>query len=59
MSKMFVLNPNPDANWSSYLQRIDDNIYSIGSIQKNSLSNYSINFNKLSNEELEVIKKRN
>ena len=39
-----------------YLQKSDDSIYSIGSIQKNSLSNYSTNFNKISNEELEIIK---
>ena len=39
-----------------YLQKSDDSIYSIGSIQKNSLSNYSTIFNKISNEELEIIK---
>lgn len=43
-------------NNDSYLQKRDDNIYSIGSIRKDSLSNYSTNFNKLSNEELEIIK---
>ena len=34
----------------------NDNIYSIGSIQKNSLSNYSTNFEKLTNVELDTIK---
>ena len=43
-------------NNDSYLQKRDDNIYSIGSINKDILSNYPINFNKLSNEELEIIK---
>ena len=43
-------------NNDSYLQKRDDNIYSIGSINKDSLSKYPINFNKLSNEELEIIK---
>lgn len=45
--------------WSndSYLQKRDDNIYSIGSISRDSLLKHPINFNKLSNEELEIIKK--
>ena len=43
-------------NNNSYLQKRDDNIYSIGSISRDSLSKYPINFNKLSNEELEIIK---
>lgn len=45
--------------WSndSYLQKRDDNIYSIGSISRDSLLKHSINFNKLSNEEFEIIKK--
>lgn len=45
--------------WSndSYLQKRDDNIYSIGSISRDSLLKQPINFNKLSNEELEIIKK--
>ena len=34
----------------------NDSIYSIGSIQKNSLSNYSTNFEKLTNVELDTIK---
>ena len=44
--------------WSgdTYLQKRADNIYTIDSIQKNSLSNYSTNFKKLTNEELEIIK---
>ena len=43
--------------WSgdTYLQKRADNIYT-DSIQKNSLSNYSTNFKKLTNEELEIIK---
>ena len=43
-------------NNDSYLQKRDDSIYSIGSIQKNSLSNYSTNFEKLTNVELDTIK---
>lgn len=43
-------------NNDSYLQKRDDNIYSIGSISRDSLSKYPINFNKLLNEELEIIK---
>lgn len=45
--------------WSndSYLQKRDDTIYSIGSINRDSLLKHPINFNKLSNEELEIIKK--
>ena len=39
-----------------YLQKSDDSIYSISSIQKNSLSNYSTNFKKLTNVELDTIK---
>ena len=47
---------NDTWNRDTYLQKSDDNIYSIGSISKDSLSKYPINFNKLSNEELEIIK---
>ena len=36
--------------------RNNDSIYSIGSIQKNSLSNCSTNFKKLTNVELDTIK---
>lgn len=43
-------------NRDTYLQKRDDNIYTIDSISKHSLSNYSTIFNKLSNEELEIIK---
>lgn len=43
-------------NNDSYLQKRDDNIYTIDSISKHSLSNYSTIFNKISNEELEIIK---
>lgn len=43
-------------NRDTYLQKSDDNIYTIDSIGKHSLSNYSTIFNKLSNEELEIIK---
>lgn len=47
---------NDTWNRDTYLQTSDDNIYTIDSIQKNSLSNYSTNFKKLTNEELEIIK---
>ena len=47
---------NDTWNNDSYLQKRDDSIYSIGSIQKNSLSNYSTNFEKLTNVELDTIK---
>ena len=43
-------------NRDTYLQTSDDNIYTIDSISKHSLSNYSTNFKKLTNEELEIIK---
>ena len=43
-------------NRDTYLQKGDDNIYTIDSISKHSLSNYLTIFNKLSNEELEIIK---
>jgi hypothetical protein len=48
---------NDTWNRDTYLQKRDDNIYTIDSISKHSLSNYSTIFNKLSNEELEIIKK--
>ena len=47
---------NDTWNRDTYLQTRDDNIYTIDSISKHSLSNYSTNFKKLTNEELEIIK---
>ena len=47
---------NDTWNRDTYLQTSDDNIYTIDSISKHSLSNYSTNFKKLTNEELEIIK---
>jgi ribosomal silencing factor RsfS len=47
---------NDTCNGDTYLQKRADNIYTIDSISKHSLSNYSTIFNKLSNEELEIIK---
>lgn len=44
--------------WSGdkYLQKRADNIYTIDSISRDSLLKHPINFNKLTNEELEIIK---
>ena len=44
---------NDTWNRDTYLQKSDDNIYTIS---KHSVSNYSTNFKKLTNEELEIIK---
>ena len=47
---------NDTWNRDTYLQKSDDNIYTIDSISKHSLSNYSTNFKKLTNVELDTIK---
>jgi hypothetical protein len=47
---------NDTCNGDTYLQKRDDNIYTIDSISRDSLLKHPINFNKLSNEELEIIK---
>ena len=47
---------NDTWNRDTYLHTSDDNIDTIDSISKHSLSNYSTNFKKLTNEELEIIK---
>ena len=47
---------NDTWNRDTYLQKRVDNIYTIDSISRDSLLKHPINFNKLSNEELEIIK---
>lgn len=47
---------NDTCNGDTYLQKRADNIYTIDSISRDSLLKHPINFNKLSNEELEIIK---